>query len=160
MLLAYTAFAWAISRLSNAPVYQRLAPDLAVLSLSFSHAGQRKAECVRLTAEQIAALPPQQRRPFDCPRERWPLLWELELDGALLHQAIAEAAGIAHDGVATVYENFSVPAGHYDIRVRLRDSARADGFDYEGRAAVDLTPGERFVIDFRVDQSGFVFGAR
>ncbi|MDH3644951.1 MAG: hypothetical protein OES38_22795, partial [Gammaproteobacteria bacterium] len=67
---------------------------------------------------------------------------------------------IANDGVATVYENFPVVAGRYTIAARLRDSGRETGFDHEGSTIVDLAAGERFVIDFRIDQDGFLFGAK
>ena len=160
MALAYVAFVSGIAHFSIAPAYQRYGPDTAIVSLSFSHAGQRKAECVRLTSEEIAALPPQQRRPLDCARERWPLWVELWLDGKPLYQSAAAAAGIANDGVATVYENFPVMAGRYTLAARLRDSGREIGFDHEAETTVELAAGKRFVIDFRIDQDGFLFGAK
>lgn len=160
MALAYVAFAWGIAHFSIAPTYHRYGLDAAVVSLSFSHAGKREAECVRLTSEEIAALPPQRRRPLDCPRERSPLWVELWLDGEPLYQSAAAAAGVANDGVATVYENFPVTAGRYTIAARLRDSGRETGFDHEGETMVELTAGERFVIDFRIDQDGFLFGVK
>ena len=160
MTLAYAVFAWGIGYFSIAPSYQRYPADDAFLSLSFSHAGHRKTDCVRLTAEEIAALPPQERKPLDCARERWPLEVELWLDGELLHQGVAQAAGIAHDGIATFYETFPLAPGRYQLEARLRDSGRDTGFDHQRKDAIEVLPGERFIVDFRVDQSGFVFGAR
>ena len=52
-----------------------------MVSLSFSRAGQRIRECRRLTQEELNRLPPNMRKPEDCPRERLPvrvLLEELE----------------------------------------------------------------------------------
>ena len=46
----------------------------------------------------------------------------------------------------------------YELVARLRDSARESGFDYEGTAEVELRPGENYVVDFRSELGGFLFG--
>ncbi len=48
-----------------------------------------------------------------------------------------------------VYRRFPVKAGRHRIEVRMRDSARTQGFDYEGAFDVTLAPARHFVIDFR-----------
>ena len=40
----------------------------AMVSVSFSHAGQRIQECRILTQEELNKLPPNMRKPEDCPR--------------------------------------------------------------------------------------------
>jgi hypothetical protein len=39
----------------------------------------------------------------------------------------------------------------------MRDTARTEGFDYERRERVALTPDQMLVIDFRPEPPGFVF---
>ncbi len=41
--------------------------------------------------------------------------------------------------------------------MRLRDTARAEGFDHERTAEVTVAPRQRFVVDFGADHGGFVF---
>jgi hypothetical protein len=50
-----------------------------------------------------------------------------------------------------------MPAGKYDVAVRMRDTARADGFDHERRGTVDFAPSQMFVIDYRPESGEFVF---
>jgi hypothetical protein len=136
----YTLFGLALAHFSNRPSYTHIDPGQAVLTLSFDHAGARAAEC----------------RPLDCPRERVPLLVELELDGERLYRGWAMPLGLASDGPASVYERFLVLPGSHEIIARLRDSRRPQGFDYEDLAQVELAARQNFVIDFRAD-TGFTF---
>jgi hypothetical protein len=63
--------------------------------------------------------------------------------------------GLAGDGPSRVYRRFAVAAGEHRLRLRLRDTARSDGFDHEHAATVSLRPGQNLVVDFRAG-SGFV----
>jgi hypothetical protein len=139
------------------PAYIYIDPNSAVVRLSFNHAGKRKGDCRQLTPEEIAELAPNMRRPLDCPRGRVPLLVELTIDGALLYQASPAPSGLAGDGPATVYERFLVPPGRHELTVRLRDSLRTEGFDYESRVQVELAAQQNFAIDFRAESGGFIF---
>ncbi len=146
-----------IALLSTDPAYRHFDPEMAQIKLSLRHAAQRIEECRRLTPEEIAALPANMRRPLDCPRERLPVVVELELDGELLFRGTLQPAGLARDGAATVYKLFDVTPGPRRIVARLRDSARDEGFDYESSADVELHPQQNFVIDFKADRGGFIF---
>ncbi len=114
------------------------------------------SECRRLTAEEIAALPENMRRPLDCPRWRLPVIVELELYGATIYSGSLPPTGLAGDGPSKVYERFPVTPGHHQLVARLRDSNRAEGFDYQHTADVDLAPGQNLVIDFRAETGGFI----
>lgn len=153
----YAAFAALIGYFSASPSYTYLDPGKAQIKMSFSHAAKPKGECRRRTAEEIAALPPNMRRPFDCPRERLPVLLELVLDGTVLMRESLPPAGLSGDGPSSVYRRFAVTAGQHRLVARLRDSARAEGFDYEREAEIDLVPGQNFVVDFRAEVGGFRF---
>jgi hypothetical protein len=154
---AYALFAALLGYFSAAPRYTYLEPGMALIKLSFSHAAQHKGKCRRLSAKEIAALPPNMRRPFDCPRGRLPVLVELDLDGKVLSRKELPPSGLSGDGPASIYERFAVPAGSHKLVARLRDSARTEGFDYESDIQIELTPGQNFVIDFRAETGGFRF---
>ncbi len=156
-ILMYGLFAAVVGYFSDTPAYVHHDPDKALIRLSFSHAGEHKVECRRRTPEEIAALAPNMRRPFDCPRERIPLVVELVLDGELLYHGVLPPSGLAGDGASTVYQRFEVASGQHRLIVRLRDSRREQGFDYEREELVALRPRQNFVIDFRPQTGGFVF---
>lgn len=155
-LVAYAVFMIAVGFFSASPAYTHLDPDSALIKVSFSHAGAPIRECRRLTPEEIAELPPNMRRPDDCPRERVALRLVVELDGkALVDEALAPT-GLWGDGPSNVYKRFPVPAGRHELHLRLRDSRRGDGFDHESRVAVELLAGQNLVVDFRPAAGGFV----
>ena len=147
----------AVSAFSNWPVYRQTPHGAAVVMLSFVHGADRKAECRRLTPEEIQKLPPNMRRVQECPRGRRPVYVELDLAGKTVFQASLPPTGIAGDGPSKVYERFVLPAGSYDIAVRMRDTPRTDGFDHARRATVALAADQLFVIDFRTESGEFVF---
>lgn len=155
--IAYSLFALAVGYFATRPAYTHLEPGKAVIKLSFSHAGAHIEECRQLTQEELNLLPPNMRRPVDCPRERLPLLIEVELDGELIYRDELTPAGLANDGASTAYKKFPVDAGQHHLTARLRDSRRTEGFDHEKSADITLAPQQNFVIDFRPELGGFLF---
>ena len=156
-LALYAGFAFVVATFSAFPSYTRVDPGNAVVKLSFSHAGARREACRTLSPEEIAALAPNMRSGVDCPRERVPVTVELEIDGERVYHAALPPSGLAGDGPSSVYERFELPAGRHRIRVRLRDTVRERGFDYERAADVRLAARQSFVIDFRAELGGFRF---
>ena len=146
-----------IGYLSANPLYRHQHPDTALIRLSFSHAGERREDCRQLSPAEIAALPPNMRRPTQCKRARVDLAVELEMDGLRLFQGRLPPSGLAGDGASTVYRRFVVSPGRHALTARLRDSRRSAGFDHEKSAEITLSPGENFVIDFSRERGGFVF---
>lgn len=155
-IVLYGAFAAFIGYFSNAPTWSHFGPDQALIKLSFSHPGKLKGKCRQLTREEIKNLPPNMRRARDCPRERVPVVVELMIDGKLLHHESLPPTGIWSDGASSIYRRFSVPAGQHQLIVRLRDSARVTGYDYEYTGDINLAPARNFVIDFRAEIGEFV----
>lgn len=151
----YGLFMAVLGYFATLPAYTYVDPGAAVITLSFGHAGEKVSECRRLTAEEIAALAPNMRRPMDCPRGRVSLLVELQLDDEILYKASLAPSGFAGDGASSVYKRFAVAPGQRRLRARLRDSRREEGFDYELDERVDLVPGQHLVIDFRAGTGGF-----
>lgn len=153
----YAMFMAVLAYFATSPAYTYVDPHAAVITLSFGHAGEKVSECRRLTPEEIAALPPNMRRPMDCPRGRVSLLVELQLDDEILYRASLAPSGFAGDGASSVYARFVIPPGRYRVTARLRDSRREDGFDYELTEKVQFVPGQHLVIDFRAGTGGFRF---
>ena len=156
-VVAYAAFAAATGYLSASPAYHYADAGNATVKLSLSHAAERVKPCVRLTPEQIAALAPNMRRPEKCERERLPLTVELEIDGETVAHIVAPPSGLWNDGPASIYERFEVAPGSHRVVVKLRDSNRADGWDYVDAEDVNLAVGRYFTITFRAESGGFSF---
>jgi hypothetical protein len=144
----YALFVGVLGLFSQWPVYRHLDDDEALLKLSIVHQGARLQDCVEQTAEELARLPPTMRAPSRCPRERAPLTVEVDLDGRPLLRETAQPGGLSRDGSASMYQRRVVSVGEHHVAVRLRDSARVDGFDYHGEATVWLRPAQILVIDF------------
>lgn len=148
----FAAVAW----LSSRPTYRQIPEGSAVLMLTFVHGADRRGECRRLTPEEIAKLPPNMRRVQDCPRGRRPVYVELDVDGDNIYRANLPPTGIAGDGPSRVYRRFVLPARMYDIAVRMRDTARAEGFDHERRDKIEIAPDQQLVIDYRPESGEFI----
>lgn len=167
--LFYGLFIAVIGYFSVAPAYLHFPPDLALIKVSFSHAGQPLEECRVRTAAELEKLPPNMRVPTQCGRERSPVSLDLELDGKPLYRAELPPSGLSRDGVSTVYQSFPVSAGRHHLRARLKDdmkrfinvagadSIRAPDFNYIKEADVTVVPGQVFVVDFNARAGGFVF---
>lgn len=146
-----------VAAFADWPVYRQIPSGSGVLMLSFVHGADRRADCRRLTAAEIARRPPNMRRTMECPRDRRAIYVELEISGRDTYRARLAPTGIAGDGPSRVYERFVLPAGEYDIAARLRDTARSEGFDYERRERIALSARQLLVVDFRPQGAGFIF---
>lgn len=155
--LLYAGFAALIAVFSSWPVYRHLPDDQAVVVVSILHQGQRLQECRPLTAEELTTLPPTMRMPTNCPRERAPLLLEVDVDGTTVLRREAPPSGLSGDGTAALFQRLRVPAGTHALAVRLRDSARSEGFDYTSTTHVDLAPAQVLVIDFDAQRGAVTF---
>lgn len=144
----YAALAAVILVFTRWPIYQNLPPDSALIKLSISHQGKLLGDCVELTPEELAKLPPNMRTPKNCPRERSPLTVEIDVDGVQVHRQVAQPSGLSGDGAAVVYHRIEVPAGTHNVVVRMKDDARSNGFDYTRSETVTLAPAEILVVDF------------
>jgi hypothetical protein len=156
-ILAYGAFAAFVGLLSVWPRYQLLPPDQAIVSLTISHAGQRIGECRRLTQDELNELPPNMRKPSDCPRERHPVRVEFRVDGEVLFQQTAQPSGLWSDGKSTVYQRLRIDAGQHELFIGLNESGGDGDFDFELKSNAVLGSGQNLVIVFDELQQAFVF---
>ena len=152
--VAYAWFAAVIGYLASAPSYTFAGPETARIKLSLSHPGQRKEKCHRRTLDELAKLSANMRAPQDCPRERWPVYVEMELDGKVIFSQESKPNGLSRDGPSIFYGAFQIPFGPHQISLRLRDQGRA-GFGYQFLRPIVLTPGQVLVITFDAAKGGF-----
>lgn len=152
----YLLFAVVIGYFADSPSYRHFPADQAQIKLSFSHGASPRVPCRKLTREEMNALPANMRRTTSCERERLPVEVEVDLDGQPLYHASVAPSGLAKDGPSRVYQRFAVPAGRYELATRLRDTDRADGFDYERKIDIELVPGQSLALDFQPEFGGFL----
>lgn len=155
--VVYGVIALCLGAFATWPSYRAFPDNKARLMISFSHGGQRLGDCRKLTPAEIAEVAANMRRAEVCPRERQPIIVEMHLSDELLYSATVPPTGIAGDGASQVYQGFTVDPGKHRLRVAMRDSPRAAGFDYEREAEITLEPGQSFVVDFRSEMGGFIF---
>jgi hypothetical protein len=155
-LVLYVPLMALIGYFSTAPRFSTLDEGEALVRLSFIHAAERKEKCRERSQEELAKLAPNMRAALDCPRERAPLLVELEIDGKTVLRREVQPSGLRRDGNATVYQRIPLPAGKHTVVVRLRDRAEGD-FNYTKEETVELAPGRAPLIDFAASKGGFVF---
>jgi len=156
-LLAYAAFFALIGLLSVWPEFRLLDNDEAIVSITFSHAGKRIGECTRLSQQELMALPPNMRKPEECPRERHALQVELRMDETVLYSATLPPSGLWADGKSTAYKRIRVVTGTHDFTVRMNDSGRPGTFDFEESTTLDLEPGQNLVVYFDPASQRFLF---
>jgi hypothetical protein len=152
--LLYGLFALLIGVFSQWPPYRHLAADQALIKLSFTHHGQVVSPCRPQTPAELAKLPPNMRAPMSCPRERAPVVVELDIDGQAVFRHAAAPSGLSRDGASSVYHRVQVSAGEHRIKVRLKDSPGGGGFDHSREATVSLAPAHILVIDFDAAKGG------
>jgi hypothetical protein len=145
-----------IAYFSTQPRFSVLEPGEALVRLSFIHAAERTEPCRTRSAEELAKLAPNMRAAQDCPRERAPVLVELEIDGNVVLRREVQPAGLKSDGNATLYHRLPVPAGQHRIVARLRDRP-GTGFNFQKAQTLELAPGQALLIDFVAAKGGFVF---
>lgn len=150
-------FAVFIGYFSASPGYEYASADRASVKLSLSHATNRAQPCVTLTPKEISELAPNMRQAQRCERERLPLTVELDVDGNTVIRLVAPPSGLWSDGPASIYETFELAAGQHRITARLRDTARADGWDYSHTEDVNLEVARYFTVTFRAKSGGFNF---
>lgn len=154
-ILAWVAFSAVVGLLSVWPRYEVIETERAIVTITFSHAAQRVGECRQLSQEELNKLPPNMRKPSDCPRERFPVRIELRSGDNVLYQDVRLPSGIWSDGKANVYSRVEIEAGVHDLFVGMNDSGGDEGFDFENAATLDVAPGRNVVIRFDPESGQF-----
>lgn len=151
----YALFIAVVGALSVWPDYELVENDRAIVSLVFSHAGERIGECRQLSQDELNELPPNMRKPADCPRERHPVRVEFRSGDSALYRATLLPSGIWADGKSSVYQRVEVQAGMHKLFVGMNDSG-TENFDYSESVSIDLEPGRNLVIQFDEEAQQFL----
>lgn len=154
--IAYGVFMAVLGIFSIWPGYRILDEQEAIVSLTFSHAADRIEECRRLTQEELNELPPNMRKPDDCPRERHPVHVELRIDDTLVHSETALPSGLWSDGKANIYRRITIDAGEHALYVGMNNSGSENGFNFELRQDITIVSGQNLVITFNDLQKKFL----
>ena len=110
-----------------------------------------------LTQEELNKLPPNMRKPSDCPRERHPVKVLFSADNQVLFDQSMPPSGFWNDGESTVYYRMELPSGSHELFIGMSDSGREDGFDYSGQTEFTLAQGQHVVVEFDHLQRIFIF---
>ena len=70
----YSIFMALIWYFSLSPAYHQLEENQAMITLTMSHVGKHVRECKKISQQELMKLPPNMRKPMDCPRERSPII--------------------------------------------------------------------------------------
>lgn len=153
----YAAIALVIGYFANAPSYSSAPAGSAQIKLGLAYSAKSKGGCRDLTSEELEKLPPNMRRTRICSRERLPIVVELRSNEEILYAAMLEPSGVAGDGPSQTFQRFVVEPGRHELVASMRDTARAEGFDYVSEHTVDLRPGQSLAIDFSSTNHRFIF---
>ncbi len=151
----YGVFMLVVWYFSAAPTYRHLTPEQSMITMAFSHAGERIEECRRLSQEELEKLPPNMRNPLDCPRERSPVTVELLLDGERIIHRVFNPPGLYSDLGIDVYLNAKVPAGTHRLTMAMNDDVKVQGFTYTAEETVNLQPAQLLVVNFNSETGRF-----
>ena len=151
----YTIFMALIWYFATAPSIRLLEEDEAMLSMAFAHAGDLREPCRKLSSEELAKLPPNMRKPEDCPRERSPVIIEMFLDGQKIYDKSLNPPGLYGDGGVDVYYSEKIPAGKHHFEINMNDSVRKQGFNHTFAQDINVKPAQIFLVGFDLEK-GFV----
>jgi hypothetical protein len=151
----YTVFMALIWYFATSPSIRLLEEDEAMITIAFAHAGESREPCRRLSQEELAKLPPNMRKPEDCPRERSPVIIQALLDGNTLINETLQPPGMFRDGGVNVYLSGKIPAGSHHFEIKMDDSVRKEGFDYTFEQDINIKPAQILLVNFDSNK-GFV----
>jgi len=154
-ILNYTMFMGLVWYFSIYPPYQRLEDNQAMITFTMSHVGKHVTECKKTSYEELMKLPPNMRKPMDCPRERSPVIMELLLDDEVIYSHTAQPVGLYKDQGIDVYEDIKVPAGRYNIKAWVNDDVKVEGPIYKHEQDIDIKEEQHLVIQFESGINGF-----
>jgi hypothetical protein len=153
--LNYTIFMALIWYFATSPSVRVIEDDEAMITVAFGHAGETRAECRKLSQEELMKLPPNMRKPEDCPRERSPIIIEARLDGDIIFSKTMPPPGIFNDGGVNIYYNSKVPAGKHKFEIKMDDSVRQQGFNHTSEQDININPAQILLVEFE-PLKGFV----
>lgn len=144
----YAIFMVLIWYFATSPSIRVIEDDQAMLTVAFAHAGETREECRRLSQEELMKLPPNMRKPEDCPRERSPIIVEATLDGKSIYNKTMLPPGIFNDGGVNIFYSSKVPAGKHSFKIKMDDSVRKQGFNHVFEQDIEIKPQQIVLVEF------------
>ena len=144
----YAIFMALIWYFATSPSIRVIEDDQAMLTVAFAHAGETREECRRLSQEELMKLPPNMRKPEDCPRERSPIIIEATLDGKSIYNKTMLPPGIFNDGGVNIFYSSKVPAGKHSFKIKMDDSVRKQGFNHVFEQDIEIKPQQIVLVEF------------
>jgi hypothetical protein len=152
----YTIFMALIWYFATSPSVRVIEDDEAMITVAFAHAGETREACRRLSQEELMKLPPNMRKPDDCPRERSPIIIEAMLDGKVIYSKTFLPPGIFNDGSVNIYYNSKVLAGIHKFEIKMDDSVRQQGFNHTLEQDINLNPAQILLVEFEPLKGFFI----
>ncbi len=128
------AVTWGLAFASAVPL-SSARHDTAVLRLSWSARPERIEVCRALSAAELAQREEHMRQRVDCVGHFATYDLRVESDGRLLHESVAQGAGLRHDRPMYLLRELSVAPGVHHLRIAFARRERTDN-DAEAFAAV------------------------
>jgi hypothetical protein len=148
--LLYALFFVPLAYLSHMPIHRHLADDMAVLKIAVRHPGAIVGACTSIAGAGHGMRPSAMQQNTEiCPRERSPLRLELILDGKTLYRETVPATGLHRDGISSMYQRFTVPAGSHHLQMRMNDDVAVDGYTWKFDQDIQLQPAQVMVASFK-----------
>jgi hypothetical protein len=144
----YSVFMALIWYFATSPSIRIIADDEAMLTIAFAHAGDFREPCRKLSSEELAKLPPNMRKPEECPRERSPVTIEASLDGKTFYDRVLQPPGLFGDGGVNVFFSGKIPAGKHHLEIKMNDSVRIEGFNHTLEQDINIKPAKILLVDF------------
>lgn len=144
----YAIFMVLIWYFATSPSIRVIEDDQAMITVAFAHAGETREECRRLSQEELMKLPPNMRKPEDCPRERSPIIVEATLDGKSIYNKTMLPPGIFNDGGVNIFYSSKVPAGKHSFKIKMDDSVRKQGFNHVFEQDIEIKPQQIVLVEF------------
>lgn len=132
----------------------------ASIKVAFKHSGKRigncdEAETIRKEGERYRELLKESKHGkvgiekfAGCPRERFPVVVEIAIDGKKVLDKAYEPTGIEKDMASYISEEFVIRPGVHKVYAALTDSGGKDNPDYKLEETVELKSSEIKLIMF------------
>lgn len=140
--------------------YSFFTPADSSIKVAFKHSGKRMSDCdenemIRKEGERYRRQLKGENRVqmnmaklANCPRERFPVLVTVTIDGKTVLDKAYSPTGFRKDMASYVSEEFIVPAGTHNVAATLSDTAKKEAPDYALQETVELKPGEVKLITY------------
>lgn len=148
--------------------YSFYSPQESMIKVAFQHTGKRIVNCnekalIKEEGQRYRGLLKTEKRITmnmskleGCPRERFPVVVQLSVDGKMLLDKGFKPKGIKRDMASYIYDDFIIKPGVHRITAAMYDSGDKNKPDSTFDGTVDIKPGEIKVLRFDNSQGKLV----